>query len=588
MPGPTTGGRLTMADGTSWQVWWEFAKDPLIGFAPSNHGPATGSDEYYLGMRRASTAHDIEAPTEADRRDRIALVLLQTLRGEKSRDMTTACLVALAKVGIDPPGAKLVDVIASYIHENDQEIRETAVLSLGIAGRVEALDTLAALLDQTAIGRKLMGNAEVSVRTRSFAAWSLGLLASQAKDVAVKQRVHDLLLPILQHEAEPSRDLRVAAIQGLGLLSNNGAPVAGELRLIWQTTAELWEYYQRDLGKGDQLVQSHVPTAVVRLLGRGTSTEHQRAKDVLVEELTSARRRHNAIYQSAAIALGLLCVPSEQSSDDAPSAKALVHYYQHGADQLARFHSALALGRIGGAGNRKALLLIYDDANRTIERPWIALGLGLLARQEQKANHGLVDQQIGKLLLTDFIAAEFDDAEAAFALALGLSGYVDAAPAILGKFVRRGRSDVLEGYLAIALALLDHAPAIDPLTERMERTVRRPFVLQQCAVALGRLGDVRAVPRLVALLAECESTAAFAAVAVGLGNIGDRRSIDVLANVALDGDRTKMVRAFAAAALGFVGDKDPIPWNSRIASEINYMATVDTLTNGATGILDIL
>jgi HEAT repeat protein len=107
-------------------------------------------------------------------------------------------------------------------------------------------------------------------------------------------------------------------------------------------------------------------------------------------------------------------------------------------------------------------------------------------------------------------------------------------------------------------------------------------------VALGRLGDVRAVPRLVALLAECESTAAFAAVAVGLGNIGDRRSIDVLANVALDGDRTKMVRAFAAAALGFVGDKDPIPWNSRIASEINYMATVDTLTNGATGILDIL
>ncbi|MEI6130671.1 MAG: hypothetical protein WCR59_11440, partial [Planctomycetota bacterium] len=129
MPGPTTGGRPTMADGTSWQVWWEFAKDPLIGFAPSNHGPATGSDEYYLGMRRASTAHDIEAPTEADRRDRIALVLLQTLRGEKSRDMTTACLVALAKVGIDPPGAKLVDVIASYIHENDQEIRETAVLS---------------------------------------------------------------------------------------------------------------------------------------------------------------------------------------------------------------------------------------------------------------------------------------------------------------------------------------------------------------------------------------------------------------------------------------------------------------------------
>jgi HEAT repeat protein len=587
VPGATTGGRPTISDGTSWQVWWEFAKDPLIGTAPANLGPVTGSDEYYLGARRRNAAHDVEAVQDADRRDRIAAALHKALQGEKGRDLVTACLVALAKVGMDPPNARLVDVLSAQIGDNDQEIRETAVLALGIAGRQEALPTLAALLQQTAEGRKLVGNADVSVRTRAFAVWSLGLLASRSADLSLKQRVHDLLLPVLQDKDESSRDLRVAAIQGLGLLASAGDRPAGERRIVWQTTAELWDYYRKDLGKGDQLVQAHVPTAVVRLLGRGVSAEHQRAKALLAEELTSGKRRHNTIYQSAAMALGLLCLPAEQSSEDAPFAQALLHCYQRGTDQLARFHAALALGRIGGESNRKALLSIYGDANRTLERPWVALALGLLAREKVRSG-GVVDAEIGKLLLADFTSADFDDAEAAYALSLGLCGYVEAAPAIELKFVRRGRSDILEGYLAIAMALLEHVAATEVMTVRMEGAVRRPFVLQQCAIALGRLGDVRAVPRLVGMLAECESAASLAAVAQGLGQIGDRRSIDPLVAALLDTKSTKLARAFAAAALGSVGDKDTYPWNARIAADTNYMATVDTLTNGATGVLDIL
>jgi len=52
--------------------------------------------------------------------------------------------------------------------------------------------------------------------------------------------------------------------------------------------------------------------------------------------------------------------------------------------------------------------------------------------------------------------------------------------------------------------------------------------------------------------------------------------------------RTSLARAFAAAALGGVGDKDALPWNTLIARDMNYMATVDTLVNGSTGVLDIL
>jgi hypothetical protein len=55
-----------------------------------------------------------------------------------------------------------------------------------------------------------------------------------------------------------------------------------------------------------------------------------------------------------------------------------------------------------------------------------------------------------------------------------------------------------------------------------------------------------------------------------------------------DTELTKLARAFVAAALGGVGDADPLRWNLPLVVDCNYAAAVDTLTNGATGVLDIL
>src|SRR5262249_37132111 len=188
------------------------------------------------------------------------------------------------------------------------------------------------LLHQAPNGKKVAGGSEVPERPRTFAAWSLGLVAHRTADIAVKRRVHDVLLPVLHRGEERSRDLRVGVIQGLGLLGTDGERNGAEKRLLWQTVGELWEYYGKDLGKGDQLVQAHVPTAVVRLLGRGNSAEHQRSKALLADELTGGRRRNVAIYQSAAMALGLLCLPPEQAPDDAPFMQALEHCYRQNQD----------------------------------------------------------------------------------------------------------------------------------------------------------------------------------------------------------------------------------------------------------------
>ncbi|MHC4513035.1 MAG: hypothetical protein ACYS5W_04975, partial [Planctomycetota bacterium] len=56
-----------------------------------------------------------------------------------------------------------------------------------------------------------------------------------------------------------------------------------------------------------------------------------------------------------------------------------------------------------------------------------------------------------------------------------------------------------------------------------------------------------------------------------------------------DDDMTKLSRAFVAAALGSIADKEPLPFNSRYAFHGNYRASVETLTNAVgTGILDLL
>ena len=41
-------------------------------------------------------------------------------------------------------------------------------------------------------------------------------------------------------------------------------------------------------------------------------------------------------------------------------------------------------------------------------------------------------------------------------------------------------------------------------------------------------------------------------------------------------------------SLGGVADKEPLPWNVKIAVGNNYRAAVETLTNQLSGILDIL
>lgn len=583
-PGATALGDL--GPSLSWESWWEFNKDPFVGVRlESRLAPVTGSDDFYLGFRRPEASVDLLSPTKADRTDRIVPVLAGLLDRERNHDIATACLVALGKVGLDAPGVELESTIAAQLSRDDQEVRETAVLALGIAGRPAALPTLLALLHDDAVGRKLVDRSEVALRTRTFAAYGLGLLAMRSDEVELKTRVHDALWPLLRDRSVTHRELRTAAVTALGIL-RCGAVRGAQKRLQWQTVEELLAWFSQDLGRGDEIVQAHAPIAIARLLGRGSSLLHQQSKAAFAAALAGKARRSNPIQQSAAIALGMLVVAEEQAAEDAPFAVALREYYEQGHDRQARSFAVLGLGRIGGTANRSWLLQAYERSNRGSERPWLALALGLLG--DGLAKVGKSDATIARLLVDDLKDAASQDLQGALAIAVGLTGHVAVAPAVSRLLREREGEERVAGHLCVALALLGDQGSVPMLSSILERSARRPFLLLQSALALGRLGDQQATPRLLDMLRRHDSTAVLAGLAAAIGQIGDRRAIDPLVAMIGDAELTKLARAFVAAALGGLGDKDPLRWNLPLLVDCNYAAAPPSQTNGSTGVLDIL
>ena len=585
-PGASTTAPRSAQTAATWQTWWEFNKEPFLVPRISGTVTITGSDDFYLGARRRSGSIDVLVPNAADLTDRIVPALGELLGRVRNRDVQSACLIALGKVGRDGVGVALIDELSQRIARDDQEVRESAVLALGIAGRRDAFETLSGLLQNTKAGRKLADRSAVRDRTRAFAAYGLGLLARRSGDAALAQQVHDLLWPLLEQGSRiKDRDLRVAAVSGLGVMRADTSRSADK-RLAWQTVEHLLQWFDRDLGGGDELVQAHGAIAVARLLGRGSTPLHQRCKQHFAQQLNARKRRGRAILQSCAIALGMLVEPQERRADDQAFSEALQRHYEKGHDQATRFLAAIAVGRIGGAANRVWLMKAYQRGNKSTERPWLALALGLLAHPAARSDKP--DALLGDLLLRDLQSAQTDDVRSALAVAVGLTGHAAAVPPML-RLLRDSEGDQrVAGYLAIGLGLLGDSAATPAITAILERSERRPFLLQQCAVALGCLGDVNANQRLVAMMKKGNSAAVLAALATAVGRIGDRRAIDPLVELLRDKDMTKLAQAFVAAALGGVGDKDEMPWNVPFSVDSNFLTAIDTLSNGATGVLDIL
>ena len=593
--GPRTGPRgiYIGADLSKWQFWWEFNKDPFINLKDAIHAPevATGSDEFFLGPTRRIESKDSTKPSESDIQETILPALKRALDTSDNRDINSACIIALAKVGRDHNSFEILTIFKEYLNTPDQEIRETAALAMGISGMKSAKTILTDLAWDTAVGRKVCQRTQVDSRTRSFACYSLGLIAHLNDNIDLKYECFTAIDKILSDENVHDRNLKVAAINGMALLHLNKNNLSDkETKLLDNILNSLDAYYDKAAGRGTDLIKSHVPPAIAKLLGRGHSDRHNFYKEKFSKELSSSQTKGNDIYRAAAIALGQLAESKEANKADEKYSKTLFSYYQNGKDPQAKYFCLLGMGQIGGASNKNKLLIELSNGRKVLDRPWAALGLGVMNfHRFENDKHATVDMLVGDRILKQLKEVKAPEARSAFAVALGLCRYEEGSSELMELLMKYRYQDEFAGYLCMGLALMNEQKAKEDIHEVVTWAVRRPELLQQAAIALGKLGDKTVTQTLIGMLQEKETNLSkMSSIASALGFIGDRRTIRPLKKILFNETLTPLSRAFAAVALGGVADKEKLPWNSKIARNMNYRGAVETLTQSGTGILDIL
>jgi HEAT repeat protein len=607
---PTTGAPEMGPDLTLWSFWWEFNKDPYINLKSAIHagGAVTGTSNWFLGQGQESEAKDSMRPSDADIRNKIVPALLDALKTSTNNDIVTGSMMALAKIGdvADEDGnSEFADLFTGFLGDSNQEIAETAAIALGILANDASVSILRDLLEDTSVGRKLVGSNEVNNRTRAFSAYGLALVGSRTGDETIRQSIFSSLQGTLESDDSSTRDIKVACLIAMGLvplekLGFESIDPAAEAPAPEEPAAEgissrkgqidyLLSYFQDSANHYN--VRAHAPTAVCRLLeGSGNEDAKEQAAKVFLKTLKGKAK--NEIQQSCILALGQLG-DTDPDGIDKDIRKALLSIKDDVTDTLARNFSAIALAQSGSRlGEGDASDAIKDiskyfmteiSKGKNAVRPWAALGIGVFGK-----NLGpLAPENVVEALRIQLIE-ERTPRIGAYAIGSGILGNADFTEPLLDKLERMSDDDA-RGYICVALGMIGAQEAVEPIKAIVKDSAYRPQLLQQAAIALGLLGDKKVVEDLIDTLETSKSLATQAALSSALGFIGDKRSIDPLVAMLSNKSITERARGFAAVALGIVADKEDLPWNSKIATDLNYQASTVTLNDtGGTGILNIL
>jgi len=601
-PSATGGARgASVATGDSdpygfatWEAWWHFNKDPFLEVkrAVSRNVRTAGADD-------SLAVADSALPTRDLVRARIVPALLQLLEDEPANDVTTSALIALARIGEPedlPETSSAIPRIVRALAAPNQEIAETAALSLGILRTEECISLLTDLLEGGERGKALVGGKSVDTRTRVFAAFGLGLAADRAPQNRTRQLVARSLFAALD-DPRSDREVQVAAVLALSLDRLDAEPVESA-SAAWvsrqSSVRRLIEVFS-DQGR-NHLVRAHAATAIGRLADDAAPAVRGRAVELFTGALKQTSRLENEVVNSCIQALGTLADTSPSAPDRAARA-ALVRSLQEN-DPQARAFAVIALAEVGartpvnGAGEAAEIECRSAIVNeilrgKSTSKPWAVIALGL--HERRRADRGGQASDNARRVLLDWLTAARGRNEiGSGSIALGLCRETRAAKLLMTKLADTN-DDTGQGYVSLALGMIGHAEAVPALRTVVQAARYRPTLLEQAAEALALLGDRENSPALARLLAEARGAAAQASLAGALGFIGDSRSVEPLLALIAREDLSASARGFAAAALGRVADESPLPWHTSVSCGLNYRAaTVSLFAGDGTGLLEIL
>lgn len=631
-PGPSrpkTASGDSGPDLTVWQFWWAFNKDPYLNLKSHINGGAviTGSDDYYLGKGEHGQAKDTLRVSEETIRKTIVPQLLAALdpkKGENSDDIQSSCMIALAKIG-DAKGedgkSAMAEAIKRFLTSGSQELSETAAVSLGILANRENIELLSAVLDNDQAKLRALGVSQtenVSVRTRAFAAYGLGLIGYKASNddrLAINATLRKLLDGEGKHMGQ--RDIQVACLTSLGLspldinpddktMDDAKKAKAPDALVSRQDQLRYLLSYYKDEGN-NYLIRAHAPTAMGRLLSTGEVPTDFAFRDavanVLMVSLSKDTKDQAEMKQSCALALGVIGDSDEDPTDKEIRAS-LMRVKDDLQDQQVRNFALIGLAQASGhaghgAGdpiygvnakdkkeNARTFLVNEMTKGKSNVKPWSGLAIAVMERELQDAKQAFSSDAI-ITLRTELAASKSPEDIGAFAIACGIVKDTGAKETLLHN-LDSVRDIEARGYTAVGLGLMDEQSAIGPITDIVKKTKYQAELLKSAAIALGLLGDKQLVPELLDMLKTANALSSQAAISSALGYIGDSRSVEPLVKLMQNTEVTALARAFGAVALGIIADKEPFPWNSKIGVNSNYRANTPSLTDAKGGILDIL
>lgn len=592
--GAQTGGDARYLD-PSWDLWWHFHEEEFLQLKSKlREGPLSSDGlgrDGELGLGARPGAEQIARE--------VVPLLRDVLAKEHNSELVTSALLAAGRVG-DPAGAAQAErfgaLFRHLLREPNQEIAEIAALALGLLGSEEHLPLLASLLADDAQGREACGTREVPMRMRSFSAYGLGFLAQHAHANRARQEIARALTHELGRVDGISTDTRAACVLALGLVplelereESASAPWISrqtELRFLLQLAFD---------PQTRALLQAHAATALSGLAADSTPEAKQTTSDALIALL----RRESSepqVRESCLMGLGQLCDDDQDAEDrhiraelrrslvsgQAPErAFALMSLSEAGARRGTGLEPGAALPEC------RATLLEELAHGKSRSRSWAALALGVL---EFRLQHQGAEPQLSvrEALRHAFAGASGPDESGACAVAIGLCADAEGARALAERLAGPG-DDVLHGYFALGIGLSGNRALAETVRLAANGARFRPFLLQQCAIALALLGDKTLASVLSNELRTASGQASQSWLAQALGMVGDARTVPLLVSMVRDPALTDAARGNLASALGIICDRDDLPWYHVLSSHINWRAATSTLIAGnGTGVLEIL
>lgn len=535
--GDTTGRRrpaTTRVAAPTWKGWWDLNRHAFVDLRKRYHdsavvtGRTAGEQTAGVGFRPSATERDL-----------ILAPLLRKLAKEDG-DIGASALMALARLGRSDDAAFVTTRALAYVGNNSNKYRGLMLLAIGLAKTAQGTDALAAIVDDSPAGRKLLGSrGTLPEQTRAYAAIALGL-TGQATGI-------DSLLAVLAETEGTRADLRACAVAALGKLAQD-APAMQRTRV----RAKLIDGIRKRQWHDD--VAAAVPAALVHM-------QDTAGLETITDNLARFRKP-TALRQSLALALGNV-EPSALRS----TAEVLLASARRDPDPLTRRYAIVALGQLSpgvkergaeamatrGVIGRFFVSALAGHHVQNVDRPWVYLGAALYGRTDPKNVHHVIPA-----LAKAAKGGGARESRAAAALALGLVRGTQARKA-LRTLLEDTRDAELRPYVAEALGLLGDKESKAKLL-KLVATDSSPQVRYRAALGLGYLADRQLVGQLVTALGKARSVPVRAALTRVIAEIGDRSAIKMLAAMATDETEDNLTRGRAIAALSLIGETADPTW----------------------------